>query len=164
MPAISILLASVCAAPPCLTGRSCGLRTHFRPDHPRSDSMDVIGVHGRHQVIQEEPQGPQPGRARALAVAIVAVVGVVIAVLGHPVPSLAAAVVTTALSRLILGLPPSADLPLELMTRAFGSVAGLKKPRHQIDDNKQGQQDLPPDAVGEGSPLPNDGAAGDQDR
>jgi hypothetical protein len=104
---------------------------------------------GRHQVIQEEPQEPQPRRVRTLAVAVVAVVGVIIAVLGHPVPSLAAAVVTTALSRLILGLPPSGDLPLELMSRAFGSVAGRKTSRRPIDDDKEAEQDLPPGTASE---------------
>jgi hypothetical protein len=90
--------------------------------------------------VIKEPQGPMPGRVGIFAVTIVAVVGVVIAVLGHPVPSLAAAVITTALSGLLLGLPPSADLPLELWSRAFGSVAGLKKVEAQSGSTRQGRK------------------------
>jgi hypothetical protein len=89
----------------------------------------VIADRGRCQVIQDKPQGPPSGRVRIFAVAIVAVVSIVVAVLGQPVPSLAAAVITTALARLILGLPPSEDLPLDLVRRAFGSVTGFKKPK-----------------------------------
>jgi len=123
--------------------------------------MEIVEVLGRRQVIEEKPQGPRPGRVYALSMAIVAVVGVVIAVLGHPVPSLAAAVVTTALSRLVLGLPPNAELPLELMTRALGSVTGLKKPGHHLGESKQGQQDLQAAVLGEHSSLPNDDVAAD---
>jgi hypothetical protein len=93
-------------------------------------------------VIQEKPQGP-PGRVRVFALTIVAVVGMVIAVFGHPAPSFAAAVITTALSRLILGLPPSADLPFELIFRALGSVTGSKKPRPPLGGPEQGQDELP---------------------
>jgi hypothetical protein len=123
----------------------------------------VIDERRRCWVIQGKRQGP-PGRVCAFTVTIVGVVGIVIAVLGHPVPSVAAAVITTALSRLLLGLPPSADLPFELVSRAFGSRSGLTKSRHPTDDTNLGLDDLPPVISSGQSSLPKGGNPSDQDQ
>ncbi len=98
----------------------------------------------RYQVDQGEPQRPPSSRVHVSAVTIVAVAGVVVAVLGHPVPSLAAAVITTALSRLMLGVPPNADLPLELTRRFIASAAGFRRPRRKKGRTRQSQVGLPP--------------------
>jgi hypothetical protein len=94
-------------------------------------------------VIQEKPPRSARDHVHVFTVTMVAVVGVVVAVFGHPVPSLAAAVIITALSRLILGLAPSAEMPIELMSRFFGSVPGFKKSRPPSDDTEHDQDELP---------------------